>query len=242
MHLDRNGRDMPVYVVSPEGVGQFPAVLIVHEIFGLNEHIKDVARRFASQSMVAYAPDLFAGYANSPANRDDVDSMRTLWQTIPDSQLISDLQEVLHLAELNPSVLSDRIGTIGFCMGGAIAFMFACSTPEIRWVADFYGRIKYPQLSDNKAKHPIDYVDSLKSAVLGIFAGEDELIPSEHIQEFQTRLAKSGQLVSVNVYENARHAFFNDTREWYDAGAAADAWETMLKFISAANKVSAAGK
>src|ERR1035437_9162017 len=148
LHLDRNGRSMPVYVAGPERTGQYPAVIIVHEIFGLNDHIKDVARRFANQSMVAYAPDLFDGYPQSPTNHDDLDAMRALWQTIPDSQLISDLQEVLNLAQLNRAVLSEKIGTIGFCMGGAIAFMFACSTPAVSWVADYYGRIKYPQLSD----------------------------------------------------------------------------------------------
>lgn len=242
LHIDRSGRSMPVYIAGPERSGQFPAVIIVHEIFGLNDHIKHVARRFAAESVVAYAPDLFANYALEPANRDDLNAMRALWQTIPDSHLISDLQEVMHLAELNPAVLSEQIGTMGFCMGGAIAFMFACSTPRIRWVADFYGRIKYPQLSEEKPKHPIDYIDSLNCAVLGVFAGQDELITAEHIDNFQARLAKSGQLVSVNVYENARHAFFNDEREFYDKAAAGDAWVTTLKFMSAANRKAKAYK
>jgi len=157
--------------------------------------------------------------------------MRTAWSKIPDSTLIADLQTILALAQANDHVDSDKIGTIGFCMGGAIAFMFACSSPSIAWVVDFYGRIFYPQLSDAKPKHPIDYT-YLSCPVLALFAGIDELITPEHVEAFKTKLAESGKAHEVDVYHDAKHAFFNDQREFYDPDAAEDAWKRTLEFIA----------
>lgn len=232
LQLPRENRQpLPVYLASGDGAGKRPAVIVVHEIFGLNEHIRDISDRFAAEGFVALAPDLFAGAPGLPEDRNDLNAMRAVWQAIPDSQLIADLQAVQKMATERPDVSSDKIGTIGYCMGGAIAFMFACSGSGIAWVADYYGRIFYPQLSDTKPKHPIDYASDLQCATLGIFAGQDELITAEHIAEFERRLKQRPVRSEVIVYGNARHAFFNDQREFYDERAAKDAWRKTLDFI-----------
>lgn len=241
MTLDRQGRSMPVYICAPGGTGRYPAVIIVHEIFGLNSHIQDIAQRFASNGFCAYAPDLFAGYANAPIDRSDLNGMRQLWQSIPDRALVSDLQAVYELAKLSVNVDATKVGTIGYCMGGAIALMFACSTAGIGWIADYYGRIRYPQLSDNKVRHPIEYVSSLSGQFLGLFSGHDELIPQEHIEELKKSLAEAGHHFEIKVYPDADHAFFNDTRDSYNKDAAEDAWTRTLAFVAKANHSSVAG-
>jgi carboxymethylenebutenolidase len=243
VHLDRNGRQMPVYIAEPVADRQSPAIIIVHEIFGLNDHIKDVTRRFAAQGLVAYAPDLFAGAGadNPPADRSDLNAMRELWQNIPDSQLIADMQAVFTMADKADNVDSQRIGTIGYCMGGAIALMFACSTPAVAWVADYYGRVRYPQLSATKPQHPLDYVHTLRSPFLGLFSAKDELIPPEDIAALTERLQSTGQHFEMKVYENAGHAFFNDRRETYNSEAATDAWKRTLQFIGNTARSTVAG-
>jgi carboxymethylenebutenolidase len=233
VHLDRHGRKMPVYIAQPKGSTEAaPSIIVIHEIFGLNDHIKDVARRFAAQGLVAYAPDLFEGAEGLPADRNELDGMRAAWQRIPDSQFISDLQEIFNLASKSEQVDAGKIGVIGYCMGGAMALMFAGSTPGVAWVVDYYGRIRYGDLSDTKSQHPIDYVRSMRCPFLGLFAGEDQLIPASDVAELTERLKSTGQHFEVEVYKDARHAFFNDTREFYNEKAAKDAWKKTLQFIS----------
>jgi len=234
--LDRDLRKIPIFAVGPDSNEKLPAIIIIHEIFGVNDYIKDVANRFANVGMRAYAPDLFAPsplYPKEPAKRDDLDTMRELWMSIPDSQLLSDLQGVFGLIAGRPDVLPHSIGTIGFCMGGAISLMFACSEPRLACVIDYYGRIKYGALTSNKPKHPIDFTANLKCPLLGLFAGKDELIPFAHRDELAAQLTKNKKSFQMKVYDDAQHAFFNDRRQNYDANASADAWRLTLDFLKA---------
>lgn len=226
--LNRQGGKLPLFVAAPGARGPFPSVIVVHEIFGLNDHIMDICRRFANEGFAAFAPDLFAYAENLPKDRNDLAAMRSVWAAIPDSQFIADLQAVHTYASSGALATPEQIGTIGYCMGGAMAFMFACETPEVAWCADYYGRIFYPQLTETKTKHPIDYTEGLNCPLLGAFAGKDELITAEHIGKFNERLKASGKRFNISVYENAQHAFFNDQREFYNAEAAADVWKLTL--------------
>jgi len=223
---------MPLFIAQPDNDSKLPGLILIHEIFGLTRHIEDVCKRFAAQNLRVYAPDLFAGAAGLPDDRSDLAAMRAVWQSIPDSQLIDDLKVVLVQALANPGIRTNEVGTIGYCMGGAIAYMFACSAPEIAFVIDYYGRIEYPQLSDTKPRHPIDYSHGLKGPVLGLFSGMDELIPRQHVEQLQKRLLDLGKSCQVKVYADAPHAFFNDTRPNYNQEAATDAWRLTLDFIA----------
>lgn len=232
-HLDSHGRKMPVFVAQPDSPAQAcPAIIVVHEIFGLNDHIRDVARRFAKQGLVAFAPDFFEGATNMPANHDDLNGMRAVWQGIPDSQFVADFQSLFEQATKSDFVDSNRVGVIGYCMGGAMALMFASTTPGVAWIADYYGRIQYPELSENKPQHPVDYVRNLRCPFLGLFSGQDELIPAADVDLLRERLRSSGQHFELKVYEDAKHAFFNDRREFYNEAAATDAWKKTMQFIT----------
>jgi carboxymethylenebutenolidase len=232
INLSRPGRQLPVYIAGPDDSKSYPGLILIHEIFGLNEHIKDVARRFARQSLRVYAPDLFAAANGLPEDRHNLDAMRKVWSELPDSELIDDLKAVLEFALASKEVKTNQIGTLGFCMGGAIAYMFGCSEPRVSWIIDFYGRIRYPLLSDKKPKHPVDYTAGLKCPVLGLFSGIDELIPPADRQLLAEQIESQGKHLTLKVYENAPHAFFNDSREHYRAEAAEDAWRLSLDFIT----------
>lgn len=229
--LERDARSLPLFMVGPDDARPCPALIIVHEIFGLNDHIKDVARRFARQRLRVFAPDLFAEAPGLPEDRNNLEAMRKVWAAIPDSQLIADLRAVLAFASARPDVKQDRVGTIGYCMGGAIAFMFAASSPELAFVIDYYGRIFYPETTSTKPRHPIDYAASLNCPILALFSGQDELIPMAHIDELARRLEAQGKTAEIKVYPQAPHAFFNDTRPTYNAEASQDAWRLTMDFI-----------
>jgi carboxymethylenebutenolidase len=229
--IDGSWHKLPLFSALPEPGHRRGAVIVIHEIFGLNEHIKNVARRFAREGYMAFAPDLFAHAANLPDNRDDLNAMRAVWSGIADADLIADLQQVMVHIMLSHDDKA-KVGVIGYCMGGAIALMFGCRTPEVAWIADYYGRILYPELSANKPRHPIDYVKSLNCPVLGLFAGQDQLITAEHIAQLAKEVAAEQPASVIHTYEQAKHAFFNDEREFYDEKAATDAWRKTLDFIA----------
>ncbi len=233
--IERDYGQMPLYIVRPED-GDLPAVILVHEIFGVNNHIKDVARRLAREGLMVLAPDLFAGHPRAPENRDDLVAMRNFWQRISDDRLIADLQAVFGLARTLKHVRANAIGTLGYCMGGAIAYMFACRTPLLSWCIDYYGRIYYYDITEFKPRHPIDYSGGLNCPLLAFYAGIDELILPEQIKYLEDKLNDLGKTFKIKIYPDARHAFFNDQREFYHYEAAADAWLMTLDFIRLQNK------
>lgn len=228
VHLNGVNFSLPVYVVGPDDEGSHPAVILVHEIFGLNSHIESVAKRLAYRGYQVYAPDLFAG---AEVDRQDLVAMRDYWQGLADDDLISDLQTVFSYARSSAYVAPAAVGAMGYCMGGAIAYMFACRTPLLAWVANYYGRIFYPQLTDKKPRHPVDYTGGLNCPLLGFFAGIDDLISKEQIQHLENKLSELGKSFNIKVYEQARHAFFNDERAFYNSESAHDAWQLTMAFV-----------
>jgi carboxymethylenebutenolidase len=233
--------EIPVFVAQPGKQEDMPALILIHEIFAVNDHIKDVAMRFAKKGFRVFAPDLFTCSPQFPKEleaRNDLATMREVWGGISDSTLIDNLKSVLNEAKRTPNVLPDAIGTMGFCMGGAIAFMFASSTNELAWAVDFYGRVKYPSLNEQKPKHPIDYANVQTPPILGVFAGQDELITPEHLEIFRQKLEELKVPFELKVFENCPHAFFNDTREHYKKEEAEQAWQMALKFVQEHSRIS----
>lgn len=233
LNLSRPYGSLPVFACYPDDNKKHPALILVHEIFGVNEHIKDVARRFAREGYVVHAPDLFACSPVSPGDRKEISVMRGVWASISDEQLIEDLQAVFRGLRASPRVVPAAIGTLGYCMGGAISYMFACRTPMLAWIVDYYGRIWYQDITSEKPRHPISYTGGLNCPMLGLFAGVDDLIPAEHVNDLQKKLSDLGKSFQLKTYHGAKHAFFNDTREFYHHEAACDAWQLTLAFMDA---------
>lgn len=212
---------IPAYLSRPKKKGTAPgAVLVIHEVFGLNDHIKTIADRIANEGYVALAPNFFVR-APEPPPKDDTDmqAIRKAASSIPDEVAIADMQAALDYMKSLDGV-SKRFASIGFCMGGGFSYQIATHTKDLAGAAIFYGRT------------PIELVPQVSCPLLGSFGSLDTGIPPEKVKEFEDALKKAGKQADIKVYEGAKHGFFNDTRpQAYDAAAAADAWQRTLKFF-----------
>lgn len=220
---------IPAFIARPEQAGVYPAIIVIHEIFGLVDHIKDVAIRFAREGFVAVAPNLFA-LEEPIENRNDLDAMLTLARTIPDARILADLEATIEHLDVLTFVDARRIGVIGFCIGGLYAFLLAAHTPRLKAAADFYGRI-VTERPEHKPESPVDVVPRLYCPVLGIFGDADEVIPVADVRTLRDAMIAHKKPFEIKVYPDAPHAFFNDARSSYRPEMAKDAWNRTLTFF-----------
>jgi carboxymethylenebutenolidase len=210
-----NGHTTPAYLARPHRPG--PPVVVIQEWWGLVPHIEQIANRFAAEGFVALAPDLYHGEkATSP------DQAGKLMMAMRIDEAAVDLAGAIHHLAEQPDVTTRKVGTIGFCMGGALSLFAACRNPEVGACAVFYGG--HPKVTPDLA--------SLGAPVLGIFAGKDSFVTPASVKELDRELTVLGKRHEFHVYPEADHAFFNDGRpEVYDAIAAADAWSRAIAFF-----------
>lgn len=212
---ERSGA-LPGYLAAPKGKG--PGLILIHEWWGLNAHIRTVADRFAAAGFTVLAVDLYGGRLAT-----DAETATSLLQGLTETGVEAALKAAAAALLTHPSNSPPRIGVVGFCMGGRLALFAGCRLPEVGAVVDFYGGANPP--------FPLDF-SALKAPVIGLFAGKDPSIPPEAVQTLAEGLRGAGRHVETAVYPEARHAFFNDTRrEVYDPAAAADAWERAGGFL-----------
>jgi carboxymethylenebutenolidase len=204
------------------------AIIIIHEIWGLNAHIRDVARRFASQGFITLAPDLYTRQGTPNLDLGDREGLMKFLASLSDPQIVGDLEAAI--SYLNGQGIA-RVGSIGFCMGGLYSYLLACQSDKLSAAVDFYGRITYAETSANKPVSPLDLAPQLKCPLLCNFGETDASIPQTDVAKLRTALAGSTQPWKINVYPGAGHAFFNDTRPSYHAAAAADAGTETLRFF-----------
>lgn len=192
-----------------------PGVVVVQEYWGLNDHIKDVADRFAAAGYQALAPDLYHGLV---ATEPDEAGKAMMAMRIDDAA--KDLRGAIQYVK---QVTGKNAGTVGFCMGGALSLFAACENPDdVAACVDFYGG------------HPaVKYgLERLRAPVLGLFAAKDTFVSPEKVEELDAELTRLGKAHDFVVYPDADHAFFNDTRQTvYKADAARDAWDRVLQFF-----------
>ena len=225
------GGSFRAFRAIPKGAGAQPGIIVVHEFHGLNDHIKDVTRRFAREGYVGLGVDLFSRAEDQP-DPADVQALFRRMQMLPDDQAIEDLVAAENYLHSIPQVGARRVGAVGFCMGGLYAYLLGCADDMVRAVADFYGAIVYPTTSPLKPISPIEKVDNLLCPLLAVFGAEDPVIPAEQVREFEDRLRALGKDFEIHVYPGCGHAFFNDTRETYRPEAARDAWAKTLRFLA----------
>jgi len=214
---------MPAYLARPKDGGRGPAVLVIQEAFGLNDHMKDVTRRIAAEGYTALAPDVYwRGGKGRAVGYDDLPAAIGMMQALKDTEVVVDLAGAIAWLEKQPSVRADRIGITGFCMGGRISYLAACELPDkIRAAVPFYG-----------GGIPVDKTAKLRSPVLAFFGEKDAFIPLESVEALKTEAKKHGKQVEVVVYPGADHGFFCNERASYQAAAAKDAWERLKKFFA----------
>ena len=224
-----NGQEVPVYRAQPEGKINPPVILVISEIFGVHEHIKDVARRFAKQGYMAVAPDLFvrAGDAGSVPNIADL--MRDIVGKTPDAQVMSDLDTVVNWAAQRGGD-TERLGITGFCWGGRITWLYAAHNPKVKAGVAWYGRL-VGDATPNSPKHPVDIAQNLKTPVLGLYGGKDTGIPLESVNRMKAELAKGNSKSEFVVYPDAGHAFHADYRPSFNELDAKDGWRRALDWF-----------
>jgi carboxymethylenebutenolidase len=218
------GGTMPAFLARPKDGGRAPAVLVIQEAFGLNGHIKDVARRIAAEGYVALAPDLYwHGGKGRTVGYDQLPEAIALMQSLKDDQIVADLRSAVAYLEKQPFVRADRIGITGFCMGGRVSYLAACEMPDkIRASAPFYG-----------GGIPTDKTSKLRSPVLAFFGDKDAFIPMSAVKDLEEQAARHGKQVETVVYPGADHGFFCNERGSHHPASAKDAWERLKKFLAA---------
>lgn len=213
-----NGSSTPGWLALPES-GSGPAVVVLQEWWGLVDHIKDVAERFAAEGFVALAPDLYHGETTSSP-----DDAGRLMMALNIEGAVRDMKGAIGYLLGLDSVAPKKVGVVGFCMGGQLALAAACGSPDVAACVDFYG------------VHPDVKLDfsRLRAPVLGLFAEKDGFVTPEVVRKLEHDVRGAGGTTDFHVYPGADHAFFNDTRpEVYAAAAAGDAWRRTLEFFRA---------
>jgi carboxymethylenebutenolidase len=217
---------MPGYSAKPAKGSNFPAVTVVQEIFGVHEYIKDVCRRLAKAGYLAVAPELYARQGDVSKMEDIQQIIREVVSRVPDSQVMSDLDETTAWIARNGGNLSKHAIT-GFCWGGRIVWMYAAHYPNLKAGVAWYGRLITPPNAMSPT-NPIDVADELKAPVLGLYGGKDQGIPMESIEKMRAALKAGDSKSDIIVYPEAGHGFHADYRPSYREIDAKDAWQRML--------------
>jgi carboxymethylenebutenolidase len=227
--LDVKGQKVPVYRAQPTGKTNLPVILVISEIFGVHEHIADVARRFAKQGYLALAPELFVRQGDPAKVGSIAELQKDIISKVPDSQVMGDLDAVVAWAKDNGGNV-DKLGITGFCWGGRIVWLYVAHNPKVKAGVAWYGRLvgdKTPLTPQN----PIDIAPTLKVPVLGLYGGKDPGIPLDTVEQMKAALAKGGNKSEFVVYPNSGHAFHADYRPSYVEADAKDGWRRCLEWL-----------
>ena len=227
--LTVGGQAVPVYRAQPAGKTGLPVILVVSEIFGVHEHIADVARRFAAQGYLALAPDLFVRQGDPSKIPNIADLMKEIISKTPDAQVMGDLDACVAWAAANGGNV-DKLGITGFCWGGRITWLYAAHNPKVKAGVAWYGRL-VGDASANTPKHPVDVAPTLAVPVLGLYGAKDTGIPLESIEKMKAALAKGKSGSEFVVYPDAGHAFHADYRPSYVEKDAKDGWKRALDWF-----------
>jgi len=222
--------EMPAYRAMPAGKRGLGTILVVQEIFGVHEYIKDVCRRFAKQGFLAVAPELYARQGDPSKYTDIPKLISELVSKVPDAQVMSDLDATAAWAAKNGGDAGD-LGITGFCWGGRITWLYLAHNPAAKAGVAWYGRV-VGAASANTPKHPIDVATSIRQPVLALYGGADAGIPNETIYRMMASLQSSGNTRSELVlYKDAPHAFHADYRPSYRKEAAEDGFKRAVAWF-----------
>jgi len=231
-----DGFQLPAYVARPKGDGPFPLVIVVSEIFGLHEYIRDVARRLAREGYAAIAPAFFVR-VEDPAPLSDMGRIREIVGAAKYEQVMGDISATLEWAGGQLWAREDKVGITGFCWGGKVTWQacarFAVLDAGVAWYGQLAPRQQMtPEQRATGEPWPVDLADDLKAPVLGLYGEADQGIPLDTVEGMRTALQRAGRTDSrIDVYPAAPHGFHADYRESYRPADAADGWTKLLKLF-----------
>jgi carboxymethylenebutenolidase len=220
---------IPAYRAMPASSKSLPVILVVQEIFGVHEHIKDVARRFAKVGYMAIAPELYYRQGDVSKMTDNKEIFAQVVNKVPDSQVMSDLDASVAWAGKNGGNV-DKLGITGFCWGGRVVWLYAAHNPNVDAGVAWYGRVVGDK-SDLTPAHPIDLVDKINAPVLGLYGGADAGIPNDTVDRMNEALRKAGKKSTIHVYPDTPHAFNADYRPSYRKEQADDGWKRAIEWF-----------
>lgn len=232
--LTVDGKEMPTFVAYPEASGPRPVVLVFQEIFGVNAHIKDVAKRVAGEGYVAIAPD-YHHRAWKPGTTLDYndEGMKRGMEVIPKLTLdgiLADIDACLAYAKTRKEANTAKLGAMGFCIGGHMAYLAAATRP-LAAAASFYGG-GIATFAPGGGKKTIERTGDIKGKIICFFGKEDPMIPQEQVAAIKKALEENKVRHEVVVYDNASHAFFRDVDpRMHREHAAKDAWERTKRLF-----------
>jgi carboxymethylenebutenolidase len=225
---------MPAYRAAPAGKANAPVVLVISEIFGVHEHIADVARRFAKAGYFAIAPELFVRQGDAGSYGEIAKLIAEVVSKVPDAQVMGDLDATVAWAK-GQGADTGKTAITGFCWGGRITWLYAAHNPAVKAGAAWYGRLVGATSPLNPA-HPVDLAGKLNGPVLGLHGGQDSGIPLDTVDKMKVALAAgsaSAKKSEFVVYPDAPHAFHADYRPSYRKDAADDGWKRCLAWFKA---------
>ena len=213
-----DGRTTEGYLATPAS-GKGSGVVVIQEWWGLVPHIKDVCDRFAAEGYVALAPDLYHGKSTTSP-----DEAGKLMMAMRIDEAEKDLRGAIQYLVDHDATTGNKVGTVGFCMGGALSLYAATKNPQVGACVVFYGG--HPNVKPDLAK--------LQAPVLGLYAERDGFVTPESVRQLERQLKALGKSAEMHIYPDADHAFFNNERpEVYNEAAAKDAWQRVLEFFGA---------
>jgi carboxymethylenebutenolidase len=224
-----SGGHLPGYAARPAGAGPFPTVLVIEEIFGVHEYIKDTCRRLAKAGYQAVAPELYARLADLSKMTDTAQIFREVILRAPDSQMLSDLDAAAAWAASHGGDAS-RLGVTGFCRGGRDTWLYAAHNPQLKAAVAWYGPVA-GETSSIQPQTALDIAAELKCPLLGLYGGQDSGIPQPLVRQAETRARAAGRTVDIVVYPDAPHGFHADYRPSYRKSDAEDGWNRMLAWF-----------
>ena len=220
---------LPAYAARPDGSGPFPIVLVIEEIFGVHEYIKDVCRRLAHAGFLAVAPELYARLADLSTMTDAQQIVRDVIRKAPDATVLSDLDATARWAAGQHGDGS-RMGVLGFCRGGRDSWLYAEHNPALKAAVAFYGPVNTEDTAI-QPRSPLDLAAGLKCPLLGLYGGQDGSISQDDVRAAQNKARAAGQVVDIVVYPDAPHGFHADYRPSYRKADAEDAWNRAIAWL-----------
>jgi carboxymethylenebutenolidase len=222
--------EIPAYRAMPEKQGRLPVVLVVQEIFGVHEHIKDMCRRFAKEGYLAIAPELYARQGDVSKMTDYKQIFAEVVSKVPDAQVMSDLDATVAWAGKSGPGDVARVGVTGFCWGGRITWLYAAHSATLKAGVAWYGRLA-GEAKPLQPKYPVDVAADLRAPVLGLYGGQDQGIPLADVEKMRAALAAAKNPSRIDVFPDAGHGFNADYRPSYRAEDAKEGWRRCLAWF-----------
>lgn len=223
---------IPAYFATPANVEHPPLILVIQEIFGLHEHIRDICRRFAHEGYMAVAVELYQRQGDAGSYTDMSALIKDIVSKVPDEQVLADLDASVQWAAAQGADTA-RLGVTGFCWGGRLTWMYAAHNPRCKAGVAWYGKLTTGH-GPLQVSNPIDIAASVHAPVLGLYGGKDASIPQADVHSMQAALKQGGaaaQASEIVVYPESGHAFYADYRPSYQQANAHDAWSKAVSWF-----------